>query len=81
MKRRLALAVCQGWRQESIVNELLAGPIKKRTDSFDHVSYGDTRIQSSSFRNLKRRLVAVGFVFKLDDGGWMITMRFPEEEK
>lgn len=87
MKRRLALSQARGWRQESLVNELLTGkPVPAhvrdghiRPGYKSWIEVGDTKAAWASFRALRARLVAVGFVIKgsVTEG---FTMTFPEEE-
>lgn len=86
--RRLASACCQGWRQQSLVNELLVRPVTRTLIPVPNgvhgmitAVYGDTRLQTKSFKNLKARLAAVGFVFKttvVDREHALVTMTFPE---
>lgn len=86
MKRRLALSQARGWRQESLVNELLTGnvvPVHPKPgyvkSGHQWVVVGETGAEYASFRALRARLVSVGFVIKgsPQEG---FTMTFPEEE-
>lgn len=81
--RRLAGSCARGWRQRGLVNEILVSPapIKyKYLGGKEFVLYGDSEVQGSSYRNLRRRLVAVGFVLHQDPHACTLTMTFPEEE-
>ena len=95
IERRLALAVCRGDRQVSIVNELLAGPVYVYSARYSRSSYarqgdmwpvvGRTQIGWSSFKSLKSRLLMVGFVFEEGrdpvTGHDKFTMIFPEGQR
>lgn len=65
---RLARACAHGTRQMGFVNELLAGASYVEIDHFDHVNYGDSRLSGNSWRSLKKRLVANGFIVTM--GTW-----------
>ena len=83
--RRLATGQARGERQLSLVNELLSfravyftyvdipGPPGSQT-----VVYGLTKLPFSSYRNLRTRLISVGFVFEVDRDYGSVTMKFPE---
>lgn len=75
MVQRLANACALGWRQQSFVNELALGPVRR---NFDHwgVSYGDSKLAHNSWKGLRSRLVAAGFVV-IDDED-RIGIYFPE---
>lgn len=85
MKRRLALSQARGWRQESLVNELLTGKVVPAGPKGGYVrpghkwiEVGETGADYGSFRALRARLISVGFVIKgsVAEG---FTMTFPEE--
>lgn len=87
--RRLASACCRGWRQQSLVNELLVRPVERHRVPVPNFSgnvtlvYGETRLPSSSFNHLRQRLVAVGFVVntvRIDHRGdlALVALTFPE---
>lgn len=86
--RRLASACARGWRQQALVNELLVAPVTRAqfiVPGSMQVSsvYGQTRLPSKSFRNLRVRLSAVGFVFattRLNHEEALISMTFPEQK-
>jgi len=89
---RLARQCARGWRQASLVNELLAGPVAtelvpvpSKPTQVTRV-YGRTRLPSSSYRNLRARLAAAGFTFAIDretrpperfGRNYHVTMTFP----
>lgn len=85
--RRLATSQARGERQLSLVNELvsykdtpifpLVIPVYGGTTT--HV-YGRTHLPGSSWRNLRKRLVSVGFIFIVDRENMTVTMSFPEAE-
>jgi hypothetical protein len=86
--RRLATSQARGHRQASFVNELLTF----RPVSFEVVPVpgpngsatallGRSRLSWKSWVNLRRRLVAVGFVVVLDQVTKSVTLFFPETEK
>jgi hypothetical protein len=80
LKLRLASACARGWRQQGLVNEWMAGPIAKSYESFGHdvfVKYGDSRVDAASYHNLRRRLVAVGFVLRREEDH-RISLVYPE---
>ena len=65
-----------------LVTELLTGPVNINYENFGpkvYVRYGHARVQSTSFHNLKKRLVANGFVFQRP-GGDTVRMTFPEAQ-
>lgn len=86
IKRRLALSQARGWRQESLVNELLTGKVVPaapkdsvyRPANRSWTEVGETRATYASFLRLRVRLVSVGFVIKgsVAEG---FAMTFPEE--
>lgn len=83
--RRLALACSRGERQTSILNELLTGrevPIQNRGYRPDQQwwTVGYTNIPFASFAALRKRLVAVGFVFQYNKTRTAVKMHFPEAE-
>ncbi len=87
IEHRLALATCRGPRQEAIVREMQRGPIEisnnnRRSYGPVWIAYGQTRVGSSSFNTLKKRLTMLGFVFERardpKTGISTITMTFPE---
>lgn len=80
IKRRLALACCRGNSQRSFVNEALVGPVKIYHEHYsrDVLKVGKASLGWQSFRNLRERLIRVGFVFEVDKYE-TITMTFPEE--
>ena len=88
IERRLAMACTRGHRQASLVNEMLVRPVQvmDRSSSFipggPWLTVGESRCDWSSYMALKKRLIAVGFVFKQDKKnfivGTYITMEFPE---
>lgn len=81
--RRLAGACARGWRQQSLVNELLAGPAPINHEHFaqtQYTTFGASHVGGASYRNLRARLVSVGFVIRTDYERRAVTMMFPEEE-
>ena len=70
---RLARACAHGTRQLEFVNELLVDQAYSRTQYHPwahggyYTLYGDAKMQSSSFRSLKKRLVENGFMVKTSD--------------
>lgn len=75
MRRRLAQACARGWRQESLVNELLVSQVRIRRNHFG-VEVGDSAVGWQSFANLRDRLIRAGFVFRIERN--RICMTFPE---
>ena len=81
--RRLALACTRGPKQASLVNELLVGSAPIGWYVFgqqSHREYGVSKVQGSSFRNLRRRLVQAGFVVVVDNIRNIVSIKFPEEQ-
>ena len=82
--RRLAIACTRGSQQQSLVNEMLVGPVAISHDRFSIdqcEAYGQTGLSGESYRNLRRRLTAVGFVLVRDRDRRTITLTFPEGTK
>lgn len=79
---RLARACARGWRQEQLVTELLTGHVDILCNHFG-VEYGKAKVGPQSYRNLRNRLISVGFVFeKSYKNKWMgVIMSFPERKK
>lgn len=76
---RLARACAHGTRQMGFVNELLAGAGYVELDSFSNVNYGDSRLGGNSWRSLKKRLIANGFIVTMtpwDRDRRTVEMRF-----
>lgn len=81
---RLARACAHGIRQKELVNELLTGPVdvvKYLIPSGIYPKiytnhYGSARVESSSFKNMSRRLVDNGFFFVRSNDNRTIEMRF-----
>ena len=85
MIRRLATSQARGERQLSFVNELLSfrrvtitqyqipGQYGNKT-----VRYGLSKLPNASFRNLRSRLISVGFVLDRDWDTMTVRMTFPE---
>lgn len=83
--RRLATSQARGTNQLSFVNELInmsevpyywyTVPTYQR---YQTRLYGITRLDHSSWKNLKARLVSVGFVIKDDKENMTISLIFPE---
>lgn len=86
---RLARSQAHGTRQMGFVNELLAGEAYKNRitvpgngfgGQMEAISYGDSKVGSASFRSLKARLIANGFIFTTREfnrnGVAKIEMRF-----
>lgn len=89
MKERLARSCARGWRQLSLVNELLPGkPVRYKYVSpptYSHTGrqvkrFGSVGLPHSSFFNLRQRLVEVGFVIVDNPLNCTIMLRFPEED-
>lgn len=86
MVRRLATSQARGVRQMSFINELMAFrpvhyryiPIPERREA---IVFGRSELNGTSWFNLKRRLVSVGFSFSRDSEKRTITMSFPETEE
>lgn len=91
IKRRLALAVSRGDRQSMLINEMLVGSVDITNGSFNPRTpwyrVGRTQLAWSSYMALRKRLIAVGFVFEQENfNGYRkdnvygrIKMIFPEE--
>lgn len=75
MVERLAKACALGWRQHSLVNELALGSVPRYFDRWG-VTYGDSKLGHNSWKGLRSRLVAAGFVV-IDDED-RIGIYFPE---
>lgn len=79
MQMRLARSCARGVRQLGFVNELLMDEGVRSTYSIGHqtyVHYGDSRLGGKSWVALKKRLVAMGFVVKVDQEKNKVSMRF-----
>lgn len=83
--RRLAVSQTRGERQLSLVNELLS--FREVDVSYVQIPgiygsmspvFGTTRLPYASLRNLRKRLISVGFVIKIDLEEDTIRMYFPE---
>jgi len=79
----LALSCARGPRQAALAEELISGPV--RID-FEypmggmygaHAVYGESKASHPSYRGLKARLCALGFVFKKEKK-YFVAMTFPE---
>lgn len=58
---RLAKTCALGWKQESLVNELIQGKVYIRENKWGCL-VGETGLGWSSWKNLRKRLVTAGFV-------------------
>lgn len=83
--RRLATSQARGDRQLSFINELLSGnpiiysfydiPGKPNGRT---VHYGISQLSHASWRNLKKRLIQVGFVINENREAQTVQLHFPE---
>lgn len=82
-RNRLARACSRGTTQASLVNELLAGTVTIRDTAIapdrSWIYVGKSGLCWKSFKNLRARLVGVGFVLEVDRVRQTVTMHFPEE--
>jgi hypothetical protein len=82
--RRLATSQARGERQLSFVNELLTfDPVPFKFQQIpgihaEEIRYGHTSLPGQSWRNLRKRLISVGFTIERDWKTQTITMHFPE---
>lgn len=86
MIRRLATSQARGERQLSFVNELLS--FKRVAITYYQipghpygrgtVRYGVSKLPTASFKNLRSRLISVGFVIDRDWDAMTVRMTFPE---
>ena len=83
--RRLATSQARGERQLSLVNELLSFyPVPTYYYEVPglygskSVLFGKSRLPIKSWKNLRKRLVTVGFVVERDFQAETVTLHFPE---
>ena len=82
IEMRLARSCAHGVRQKELVNELLAGPIRVHLFEIPGamrnvtLQYGSARVDRSSWKNLRSRLVANGFYFVETRDGFRVEMKF-----
>lgn len=77
--KRLARACARGNSQLGFVNELLADEGQRYLEQYGYqkfVRYGDSRLGGTSWASLKKRLLSVGFIIKVDQQTGQVTMRF-----
>lgn len=77
--KRLARACAHGNSQLGFVNELLADEGQRHVVVYGwekFVHYGDSRLGGTSWLSLKKRLLSVGFIIKVDQLTGRVTMRF-----
>jgi len=82
---RLARSCARGSRQLALVNELIAGPVKVQQITI-HASnqypkpiavvYGEINLEFKSWKNLRSRLLAVGFFFPYSEDKTSFRMVF-----
>lgn len=84
--RRLATSQARGERQLSLVNELLTfRPVpyyRLRVPTMygpaEMTRYGKSALEYRSWKNLRKRLVSVGFVVETSRGSQTVRLHFPE---
>lgn len=83
--RRLAISQARGVNQLSLINELVTwAPVSfewYEIPTYGNPStrvYGVTRLQHRSWKSVKARLVAVGFVIEESRESMTIQLHFPE---
>lgn len=85
--RRLATSQARGDRQLSFINELLPGdPViysyYNIPGVFNGVTtlYGNSKLSHASWKNLKKRLIQVGFVVDDNRDAMIVQLHFPEAD-